>query len=254
MRARNIGYWVSTVIVAFVLLSGGVADVAHWKDTVEGMTRLGYPVYFTTVLGVWKLLGGLALLAPRLPRLKEWAYAGAFFDFSGAAVSHASVGDPLGHLAFPAAFAVLTLVSWALRPPDRILGSLRLAPATTRAAAATLAACAAATAVWSASDPAKFLTQPLVKEIYTADPSAHVFGGQIYIYPVARHRGGDTPGRPGQPLRHARLPRAVHGRGRRAGHRARRRPRHQGRSLGGPADVGARTRRRREASTSCTSR
>jgi len=129
MRARNIGYWVSTAIVAFVLLSGGIADVSHQQATVEGMTRLGYPLYFTTLLGVWKLLGGLALLAPRLPRLKEWAYAGAFFDFSGAVVSHASMGDPWTHLAFPLAFAVITLASWALRPPDRILGSLRPAPA-----------------------------------------------------------------------------------------------------------------------------
>ena len=76
---KMIGYWTTTIIIAFILLSGGVAELVRQKDTVEGMVHLGYPVYFVSILGVWKVLGAVALLAPRFPRLKEWAYAGVFF-------------------------------------------------------------------------------------------------------------------------------------------------------------------------------
>jgi uncharacterized membrane protein YphA (DoxX/SURF4 family) len=121
-KSRSISYWVSTAIIAFVLLSGGVADVVHQADATAGMLHLGYPLYFVTLLGVWKLLGGIALLAPRLPRLKEWAYAGAFFDLTGAVVSHASSGDDARHILTPLIFAVIALASWALRPSSRKLG------------------------------------------------------------------------------------------------------------------------------------
>ena len=90
LRGKMIGYWVTTVIVALVLFSGGFFQVMHQTGAVEGITRLGYPVYVVTILGVWKILGGVALLAPRTPRLKEWAYAGAFFEReSGRAVDMA---------------------------------------------------------------------------------------------------------------------------------------------------------------------
>ena len=95
----------------------------------------------------------------------------------------------------------------------------------------------------SPAPAAKFLTQPLVSGIYTADPSAHVFNGKIYIYPLARHRRRHSRRRPRQPLRHARLPRVLDGRHRRDGHGSRRRARHQGRAVGRPADVGAGRRR-----------
>jgi uncharacterized membrane protein YphA (DoxX/SURF4 family) len=124
MKTKTIGYWVTTAIVAFVLLSGGAAELAHRKETLEGMAHLGYPLYFTMILGFWKLLGGIALLAPRFPRLKEWAYAGAFFDLTGAAVSHAARGDDAGHLIWPLVFAALVVASWALRPQSRTLGAL----------------------------------------------------------------------------------------------------------------------------------
>jgi len=124
MRAKKIGYWTTTAIIAFVLLSGSAAELAHRKETVEGMAHLGYPLYFTMILGFWKLLGGIALLAPRFPRLKEWAYAGAFFDLTGAAASHAARGDDAAHLIWPLLFAALTLASWALRPQSRTLGVL----------------------------------------------------------------------------------------------------------------------------------
>jgi uncharacterized membrane protein YphA (DoxX/SURF4 family) len=124
VKMKSIGYWMTTAIIAFVLLSGGAADVTHWRGAVEGMTHLGYPLYFTTILGLWKLLGGTALLAPRFPRLKEWAYAGAFFDLTGAAASHAARGDDAAHLFWPLLFAALAVASWALRPQSRVLGAL----------------------------------------------------------------------------------------------------------------------------------
>ena len=124
MKTKEIGYWAATAILAFVLLAGGAADVAHRPETVEGMVRLGYPVYFVTILGVWKLLGGIALLAPRFPRLKEWAYAGAVFDLTGAAASHAASGDGAGHLVWPLFFAACAVASWALRPQSRTLGAI----------------------------------------------------------------------------------------------------------------------------------
>src|SRR5258706_8902083 len=74
MKTKVIAYWVATAIIAFVMLSRGVVDLVHQKDTLEGMLHLGYPLYFMRILGVWKVLGGIAVLAPGLPRLKEWVY------------------------------------------------------------------------------------------------------------------------------------------------------------------------------------
>jgi uncharacterized membrane protein YphA (DoxX/SURF4 family) len=124
-RARTIGYWVTTALVAFAIGSGGAAQLAHMPANVEGMTHLGYPAYLLTILGAWKVAGTVAVLAPGLPRLKEWAYAGIFFDLTGAAASHAASGDVVWHIVAPAVLAVLTVASWALRPPSRVLGTLR---------------------------------------------------------------------------------------------------------------------------------
>lgn len=124
MRKRAIGYWAATALVAFVLVAGGAAQLARMPQNVEGMVHLGYPAYLLGILGFWKVLGGLAILAPRLPRLKEWAYAGAFFDLSGAAASHFFAGDPAARVFFPALFALVAVASWALRPPARTMGAL----------------------------------------------------------------------------------------------------------------------------------
>jgi hypothetical protein len=73
------------------------------------------------------MAGAIALLAPGFPRLKEWAYAGIFFNMTGAAISHAAVGDygAYGyHLIVPLTFAGLAVASWALRPQSRTLGVL----------------------------------------------------------------------------------------------------------------------------------
>jgi DoxX-like family len=117
-------YWTSTVLLALVLFSGGIADLARLPDTAKGVLDLGYPPLFLTILGMWKVLGAVALMAPRLPRLKEWAYAGAFFNFSGAVVSHVMAGSAIFHVIVTGLLSVITLVSWALRPGDRVLGVL----------------------------------------------------------------------------------------------------------------------------------
>jgi hypothetical protein len=120
-KNHRIAYWVTTAILAFVMLSGGVADVLRQHDTAAGMVQLGYPLYVMTILGIWKLLGGATVLAPGLPRLKEWAYAGAVFDLTGAAASHLAVGDDVRHILTPLGFAAIALASWALRPAGRTL-------------------------------------------------------------------------------------------------------------------------------------
>ena len=127
-KTRNIVYWTTTVLIAFFIGGGGLAQVAHVKGTVDGFVHiLGYPAYFVTILGVWKVLGPIAILVPRFPRLKEWAYAGIFFDLTGAAASSAAVGGygPYAfHVLVPLFLALLTVASWALRPPSRIIGVL----------------------------------------------------------------------------------------------------------------------------------
>src|SRR5580704_1327309 len=113
MKTKTIFYWICTGIIASVMLSGGIVDVIHQKDAMEGMTRLGYPLYFSSILGTWKILGAIALLIPGTPRLKEWAYAGIFFDFTGAAISHAVCAE-YAHIIAPLAFTFVLIASWAL--------------------------------------------------------------------------------------------------------------------------------------------
>jgi uncharacterized membrane protein YphA (DoxX/SURF4 family) len=122
MKMRRIAYWVTTGLTAFMFLSGGVMDIIQPAELLKGMTDLGYTAYFTTILGVWKFLGGLAILAPRLPRLKEWAYAGMFFDLTGASLSHTAHGDDTFHIVVPLILTGIVVASWYLRPESRKLG------------------------------------------------------------------------------------------------------------------------------------
>jgi uncharacterized membrane protein YphA (DoxX/SURF4 family) len=123
-KPQLIGYWVTTSLVAAALLAGGCAQLAAVPQTVEGVHSLGYPLYVLTIMGAWKVLGAAALLAPRLPRLKEWAYAGIFFDLSAGAASHAFSQHAVSEMVTPLALLLLALASWSLRPPARWLGSL----------------------------------------------------------------------------------------------------------------------------------
>ncbi|HXL34023.1 MAG TPA: DoxX family protein [Gemmatimonadales bacterium] len=124
MKIKVIGYWAITAFLAFAMVSGGAAELLRRPDNIDGLVRLGYPAYFASIIGFWKVLGGLTVLAPRLPRLKEWAYAGIFFNMTRAAVSHAVSGDAAWHVIVTGALALLTVASWALRPQSRSLGVL----------------------------------------------------------------------------------------------------------------------------------
>ena len=118
---KNAWYWVCTVLVVFFMLPGGIFEVMRSPQAVTGMKALGYPVFFVVLLGVWKILGSIALLAPKFPVLKEWAYAGIFFDLTGAAVTNAANHGPAWHVATPLVILGVLYGSWALRPQERRL-------------------------------------------------------------------------------------------------------------------------------------
>jgi hypothetical protein len=110
--------------VGLDFLVGGAFQIARSPQALQGFAHLGYPAYFMSLLGVWKVLGALVLLLPGLPRLKEWAYAGIVFDVTAAVVSVVAVGDGWAPALLPVAFLVLTLASWTLRPVSRTFGPL----------------------------------------------------------------------------------------------------------------------------------
>ena len=118
-RSRLIAYWVVTILFCLPMGAGGVFDFLRTPDVLETFTHLGYPDYFAVMLGVAKVLGVIAVLAPGTPRLKEWAYAGFTFDLGAAAISHFTVGDPIGRVALPLAFLVIGAASYWLRPASR---------------------------------------------------------------------------------------------------------------------------------------
>jgi hypothetical protein len=121
MRARSAGYWLATAVVAGELGLGGVWDIARIPFVRDLAVHLGYPSYFLVLLGSWKVLGAVALLMPRRALLKEWAYAGAFFIYTGAIVSHLTRGYDRGEVGLLAALTAATVLSWALRPASRRL-------------------------------------------------------------------------------------------------------------------------------------
>jgi uncharacterized membrane protein YphA (DoxX/SURF4 family) len=124
MRIKLIAYWATTAILAFVMISGAYGELTQQWGTLETHTVLGYPLYLLTIIGLWKVLGAITLVVPRFPRLKEWAYAGMFFNMTGAFISHAVVGDGAFHLIATSFIALLVVASWALRPQSRTLGKL----------------------------------------------------------------------------------------------------------------------------------
>lgn len=127
MTKRNkITYWVSTVVLVFGLLGSGIQQLLRMEVAgalappfAWGIVELGYPVYVLTILGVWKLLGAVAILIPKYPLLKEWAYAGIFFLFTGALFSHIASGHPWYELLPGTLLLILTILSWYFRPADR---------------------------------------------------------------------------------------------------------------------------------------
>jgi uncharacterized membrane protein len=122
MTKRNkIIYWVSTVFLAFGMLAQGLAQISHTKGYVDIIVHLGYPLYFLYIIGVWKILGVIAILVPRFKLVKEWAYAGFFFVMSGAAFSHFASGDSITQATPSLVLLIFILVSWHFRPADRRL-------------------------------------------------------------------------------------------------------------------------------------
>src|SRR6218665_3445063 len=101
------------------MISTGIEKLMQIKKQTEMMIHLGYRLFFLTLLGLWKLLGVIAILIPKFGLLKEWAYAGFFFAMSGAVVSHLAVGDSAKELFGPILLIVLTIVSWYYRPANR---------------------------------------------------------------------------------------------------------------------------------------
>ena len=117
-RSSRIIYWTATGLTVVAFAATGIANLARVPAVVERVTQLGYPAYLATILGVWQLLGAGAIAAPVTPRVKEWAYAGMFFNLSGAAASHVASGDPVGKVLVPLALLGVVMTSWASRSTD----------------------------------------------------------------------------------------------------------------------------------------
>jgi uncharacterized membrane protein YphA (DoxX/SURF4 family) len=120
---KNVAFWTVTIFGPASFVIGGVLNLKGGPDVAATMAHLGYPLYFAAILGAWKLVGAIAIAAPGLPRLKEWAYAGFVFDLTAAAASRAAVGDGAADIAAPLVFLALVVASWALRPPSRRLAA-----------------------------------------------------------------------------------------------------------------------------------
>ena len=118
---RNVAFWTTTILGPASFVIGGVLNLSQSEQVAVTMRHLGYPMYFASILGFWKLAGAIAIAAPGLPRLKEWAYAGFFFDLTAAAASRAAVGDSAADVIAPLVFLALVMASWALRPSSRKL-------------------------------------------------------------------------------------------------------------------------------------
>jgi uncharacterized membrane protein YphA (DoxX/SURF4 family) len=122
MRKRNkIIYWIATIWLALGMLSTGLVQLMKMEEEVVKMSQLGYSEIILTILGIWKVLGVIAILIPKFPLIKEWAYAGFFFAMSGAIVSHFAAGSEPSEFFGPSLLLVLTMVSWYFRPADRKL-------------------------------------------------------------------------------------------------------------------------------------
>ncbi|MFZ1497608.1 MAG: DoxX family protein [Saprospiraceae bacterium] len=120
MEKRNkIIYWIATTLLCFGMLASGISQILHLKEMNEIINHLGYPLYLMTLLGVWKILGVVAIVIPKFKLVKEWAYAGFFFLLTGALISHIAMGDS-GKAIFGPLFQIIFLiVSWYFRPDNR---------------------------------------------------------------------------------------------------------------------------------------
>lgn len=118
-KLNKVIYWISTIWLALGMLSTAIVQLMKMQESVDAVTRLGYPVYLLTILAVWKILGVVVVLLPKFPLLKEWAYAGFFFAMSGAAISHIVSRAPASEIFPSVLLLILTMVSWYFRPASR---------------------------------------------------------------------------------------------------------------------------------------
>ncbi|XDD49624.1 DoxX family protein [Leptospira sp. WS92.C1] len=123
-KIKTIAYWVVTVLTAGNYAFAGFSYLQRGPEVVAGIGSLGYPLYFVSILGVWKILGAIAISIPKFPLLKEWAYAGMFINLTAASVSSLFVGNPIFHIIAPMILLVFVALSWALRPADRRLAGV----------------------------------------------------------------------------------------------------------------------------------
>ena len=120
MEKRNrIIYWVATSLLCAGMTGSGISQILHLNEMNELIAHVGYPLYFMYIIGVWKLLGVIAILIPKYPLLKEWAYAGFFFLLTGALVSHIFMGDTGNAIFGPLFQTIFVIVSWYFRPANR---------------------------------------------------------------------------------------------------------------------------------------
>ncbi len=118
-KVRKITYWIVTIWLALGMVSTGIVQITRMEEEVANFTNLGYPLYLMTIVGIWKILGVSAILMPRIPLIKEWAYAGFFFLMTGAILSHfIQHGSPITFFG-PSLLLLLTILSWYLRPASR---------------------------------------------------------------------------------------------------------------------------------------
>lgn len=122
-KARKITYWIFTLWLSLGMLSTGIFQTLNIKEETEFIIRLGFPAYILTFLGVSKILGVVAVLMPKYPLVKEWAYAGFFFTMAGAAYSHIVAGSPAKDIFPPFLLLALTAISWYTRPAERKVAS-----------------------------------------------------------------------------------------------------------------------------------
>jgi uncharacterized membrane protein len=122
-KSSKLIYWTSTILLAFGMLASGLSQLFHVKEMDALITHVGYPLYFMNIIGVWKILGVIAILIPKQKLLKEWAYAGFFFLMTGALISHLAIGDGGKAIYGPLFQTIFIILSWYFRPADRKITS-----------------------------------------------------------------------------------------------------------------------------------
>lgn len=123
MNKKTLAYWIPTALFCLAMTGSGAFNLMSPPEIVEAMDHLNFPAWFPRWLGAWKLAGVAVLLAPGLPRLKEWATAGFTISLTSAAAAHLGAGDGIGEAVPPLVILALGLASWAFRPSSRRLAS-----------------------------------------------------------------------------------------------------------------------------------